>query len=176
MVRVPGAGEVPLSQLICLGRGVLFMEIERKFLVSQLPDGLEQWPHSPIEQAYLCRQPVVRVRREGETYTLTYKGEGLMEREEYNLPLSAQAYRHLLSKADPGVITKERYRIPLGPDTVELDVFSPPLAPLVLAEVEFGSRAQADAFLPPMWFGREVTCDPAYTNAALSQAGRPPAS
>ena len=147
------------------------MEIERKFLVSQLPEPLDRWPHSAIEQAYLCRRPVVRVRREGEVYTLTYKGEGLLEREEYNLPLTREAYLHLLAKADGAAIAKERYRIPLGPYTVELDRFAPPLAPLVLAEVEFDSRAQAEAFAPPPWFGREVTCDPAYTNAALSHAG-----
>ena len=145
------------------------MEIERKFLVAQLPDKLDRWPHSPIEQAYLCRRPVVRVRREGEEYTLTYKGEGLLEREEYNLPLDRESYRHLLAKADGGAITKERYRIPLGNHTVELDIFAPPLAPLMLAEVEFGSREEAESFAPPPWFGREVTYDPAYTNAALSQ-------
>ena len=151
------------------------MEIERKFLVARLPQPLERWPHSPIEQAYLCRRPVVRVRREGEVYTLTYKGEGLLEREEYNLPLTREAYLHLLAKADGDAIVKERYRIPLGPHTAELDLFAPPLAPLALVEVEFDSRAQAEAFTPPDWFGREVTQDPAYTNAALSQAGAPPA-
>lgn len=151
------------------------MEIERKFLVSRLPSQLDRFPHSVMEQAYLCRRPVVRVRQEGDVYTLTYKGEGLLEREEYNLPLDGEAYDHLLAKADGDPIAKERYRIPLGPHTIELDVFAPPLAPLVLAEVEFDSADQARAFSPPDWFGREVTCDPAYTNAALSQAGTPPA-
>ena len=150
------------------------MEIERKFLVAQLPDQLDRWPHNTIEQAYLCRRPVVRVRREGEEYTLTYKGAGLMEREEYNLPLDRDAYRHLLAKADGGAITKERYRIPLDGHTVELDLFAPPLAPLILAEVEFDTREEAEAFVPPAWFGREVTCDPCYTNAALSQRLTPP--
>lgn len=151
------------------------MEIERKFLVSRLPSQLDRFPHSVMEQAYLCRRPVVRVRQEGDVYTLTYKGEGLLQREEYNLPLNREAYHHLLAKADGQPITKQRYRIPLGPHTIELDVFAPPLAPLMLAEVEFDSPDQAQAFSPPDWFGREVTYDPAYTNAALSQAGAPPA-
>ena len=67
------------------------MEIERKFLVRQLPENLEQYPFHQIEQGYLCTKPVVRVRRQDDEYYLTYKGGGKMVREEYNLPLSAEA-------------------------------------------------------------------------------------
>ena len=49
------------------------MEIERKFLVTDLPFPLEQFPFHVIEQAYLCTEPVIRVRREDDTYYLTYK-------------------------------------------------------------------------------------------------------
>ena len=58
------------------------MEIERKFLVRSLPENLEQYPFHFIEQAYLCTSPVVRVRRQDNEYILTYKGKGLMVREE----------------------------------------------------------------------------------------------
>ncbi|MCD8331693.1 MAG: CYTH domain-containing protein [Oscillospiraceae bacterium] len=145
------------------------MEIERKFLLWQLPEKLEDCPHTSIEQAYLCTQPVVRVRRKGAEFWLTCKGEGLMARAEYELPLSEQAYLHLLSKADGRRIQKERYRVPWGERTVEVDVFQGDLAPLVMAEVEFSSVEEAEAFQPPAWFGREVTYDPAYTNAHFSQ-------
>lgn len=90
------------------------MEIERKFLVDTLPENLGQYPSEMIEQAYLCTDPVVRVRRQGKDFWLTYKGKGLMAREEYNLPLNETAYAHLLAKADGNIITKRRYRIPLG--------------------------------------------------------------
>ncbi len=149
------------------------MEIERKFIVPCPPENLEDYPHTTIEQGYLCTQPVVRVRRSGEEFWLTYKGSGLLVREEYNLPLTGEAYRHLLDKADGGRIQKERYRIPWQGHTVELDVFRGSLAPLVLAEVEFSSEREALDFCPPPWFGREVTYEPAYTNSSLSQ--RPPA-
>ena len=145
------------------------MEIERKFKVRQLPEQLEQYPRQRIEQAYLCTDPVVRVRRSNDDYYLTYKGAGLLAREEYNLPLTEEAYRHLLEKADGNRIAKDRYELPCGPYTIELDVFDPPFAPLVLAEVEFPGEAEALAFQPPAWFGEEVTYDPAYTNAALSR-------
>ena len=38
------------------------MEIERKFLIRQLPEHLEQYPCLQIEQGYLCTNPVVRLQ------------------------------------------------------------------------------------------------------------------
>lgn len=89
------------------------MEIERKFTVRSIPGNLSQYPHHLIEQGYLNTNPVVRVRREDDTYYLTYKGKGLMAREEYNLPLNEEAYRHLIQKADGNIIGKRRY-LPTG--------------------------------------------------------------
>ena len=145
------------------------MEIERKFLVSGLPEDYEKCPRHRIEQAYLCVSPVVRIRRSNDAYYLTYKGAGLLVREEANLSLTEESYRHLLTKADGNVIAKDRYCIPYEKYTIELDVFDPPFAPLVVAEVEFATEEEAMAFCPPAWFGTEVTYDPAYTNAALSR-------
>ena len=51
------------------------MEIERKFLVAAPPSGYEAFPFHQIEQAYLCTGPVVRIRREDQSYYLTYKSE-----------------------------------------------------------------------------------------------------
>ena len=70
----------------------------RKYLIKKLPEDLAQYPHMEMEQAYLCTEPVVRVRKEGEDYVLTYKSKGLMVREEYNLPLTKESYEHLLEK------------------------------------------------------------------------------
>ncbi|MCI6676212.1 MAG: CYTH domain-containing protein [Clostridiales bacterium] len=145
------------------------MEIERKYLLDKLPDNLEPYSFHFIEQCYLCTAPVVRVRREDDTYYLTYKGDGLLMREEYNLPLNQSSYEHLKSKADGQIITKKRYLIPLGDCyTVELDVFSGSYDGLFLAEVEFPSKEAADAFNPPNWFGKEVTFDPRYHNSYMS--------
>ncbi len=149
------------------------MEIERKFTVKRMPDDWARYPRKRIEQAYLCTRPVVRVRRKGEEFWLTCKGEGFLVREEYELPLTEEAYRHLLSKADGRVIVKDRFQIPWEGYTIELDVFDAPLAPLVLAEVEFPTEEEALAFCPPEWFGRDVTWDPAYSNASLSRKDVP---
>lgn len=43
---------------------------------------------------------------------MTYKGAGLMVREEYNLPLTKEAYDHLVQKIDGRLIEKTRYLIP----------------------------------------------------------------
>lgn len=145
------------------------MEIERKFKVKYFPENWETYPKRRIEQGYLSTGPVVRVRRDNADYYLTYKGAGVLAKEEYNLPLTEESYRHLVEKADGLVIRKDRYCIPYGPYTIELDIFDPPLSPLAVAEVEFPTETEAKAFQPPDWFGEEVTYDRAYSNASLSK-------
>lgn len=164
------------------------MEIERKFTITSLPENLSAYPCHIIEQAYLNTDPVVRIRRQDDTYYLTYKGRGLLAREEYNLPLNEASYYHLREKADGNIISKKRYVIPIdhpqfdatylssGKDSidqlslsVELDIFEAPFAPLVIAEVEFPDKETAEAFLPLDWFSQDVTNDPAYHNSNLSR-------
>lgn len=144
------------------------MEIERKYLIKVLPDNLDQFPVRLIEQGYLSTEPVVRVRRDNDLYELTYKSKGLMIREEYNMPLDALSYAHLLKKADGHIITKRRYMIPYNEHTIELDVFEGVHAPLILAEVEFKNEESCNSFTPPDWFGADVTFEKTYHNSNLS--------
>ena len=161
------------------------MEIERKFTIKELPADLESYPFHHIEQAYLNETPVIRIRRQDEEYYMTYKGSGMMAREESNLPLNREAYYHLREKADGRIISKKRYLIPLphpsfqksdklpAPPsdyslTIELDIFDPPFAPLTMAEVEFGSREAAEAFIPPDWFDEDVTYREEYHNSDMA--------
>ena len=148
------------------------MEIERKFLISKenLPADLDAYPHHKLEQGYLSTAPVVRIRKEDDNYYLTYKSKGLMTREEYNLPLNAEAFAHLKEKIDGILIQKRRYLIPLTDKlTIELDVFEGELAPLQLAEVEFETKEEAEHFVPPAWFGEDVTFSSRYHNSTLSK-------
>ena len=146
------------------------MEIERKFLITDLPFPVDGYPSHLIEQAYLNTEPVIRIRREDENYYMTYKSKGLMVREEYNLPLTKEAYDHLLPKSDGNIITKKRICIPLTDTlTAELDIFSGAFAPLRLVEVEFPDEESANGFIPPEWFGQEVTFSTAYHNSTLSK-------
>lgn len=149
------------------------MEIERKYLIkaiNTLPFNLNDYPHHEIEQAYLNTEPVIRVRRKGNDYYLTYKSKGLLAREEYDLPLNQAAYEHLLEKADGNILTKTRYEIPLDDHLIiELDIFHGKFEGLILAEVEFPSLEEAENFTPPEYFGEDVTFSTEYQNSTLSQ-------
>lgn len=145
------------------------MEIERKFLINKMPDRLDTYSFHTIEQGYICTDPVVRIRRQDENYILTCKGRGMLAREECNLPMSKEAYDHLKTKVEGNFIAKRRYLIPLENNlTIELDIFDPPFSPLVLAEVEFPDKESASSFVPPTWFGKDVTYDKRYHNSYLS--------
>lgn len=165
------------------------MEIERKFTIKKLPDDLSNYECLELEQGYLCTDPVVRVRKENDHYYMTYKGKGLLAREEANLPLTKESYEHLAPKADGLVIKKSRYVIPIDnpvfdmellkqnditelPDDlelkIELDVFRVPSG-LIMAEVEFPSVELANAYIPPEWFLEDVTDNKAYHNSNMSK-------
>lgn len=146
------------------------MEIERKFLIRNLPENLEEFPSHKIEQGYLCTNPVVRIRREDDSYILTYKSKGMMSREEYNLPLTKEAYLHLCTKTDGIFIEKTRYIIPEKNGLkIELDIFHGAHEGLILAEVEFPNEEAALAYEPPKWFSQDVTFSSEYHNSYLSQ-------
>ena len=151
------------------------MEIERKYTIKKLPENLDSYPYHIIEQGYLSTNPVVRVRRQDDDFYLTYKGGGMMMREEYNLPLTSESYAHLIAKSDGNIISKKRYLIPARefiPDstlTIELDIFTEPFTPLIIAEIEFTSEEESNTFVPPDWFLEDVTYDKTYHNSFLSQ-------
>lgn len=145
------------------------MEIERKYLIRRLPENLSQYQCKKIAQGYICTNPVVRIRKSDDEYYLTYKGKGLMAREEYNLPLTQEGYEHMRPKIDGRLIEKSRYLIPLeGKLTAELDIFEGDLAPLIIVEVEFDSLDAANSFIPPEWFGEDVTESRKYHNSNLA--------
>lgn len=147
------------------------MEIERKFLIKkeQLPQNLESYPCSTLEQAYIITNPVLRIRKKNDSYILTYKGQGLMTREEVEFPLTKEAYEKLLTKTDGNIITKTRYIIPENNNlTIELDIFSGIFEGLYLAEVEFPDEETALQYHAPEWFGPEVTNENTFHNSTLS--------
>lgn len=145
------------------------MEIERKFLIKELPNNLDSYKFHIIEQAYLTTEPVIRIRRQDNDYYMTYKGKGLLSHEEYNLPLTEEAYYTLKSKADGNIISKKRYLIPYKQYTIELDIFDIPFKPLILAEVEFPTEKEAETFIPPKWFDVDVTNNREYYNSNMSR-------
>ncbi|MDQ2630566.1 MAG: CHAD domain-containing protein [Actinomycetota bacterium] len=151
-------------------------EIERKFLLDQLPAELEQNPAADIEQGYLtiAKDAEVRVRRRGESFTLTFKRGDGEEREEAEVELDSRQFHALWKTTEGRRLTKRRYLVSLGDGLrAEVDVYFGPLAGLRVVEVEFPSREAAASFQAPSWFGREVTGDKRYANQALAIGGIP---
>jgi CYTH domain-containing protein len=151
------------------------MEIERKFLVEQLPQGLDVHPSREIEQGYLAitDDVEVRLRRYGDESFLTVKSSGNESRIEEEIEIDRRRFDSLWPLTDGRRIQKRRYRIPIGDLALELDVYHGDLEGLLTAEVEFSSLADAAAFVPPGWVGRDVTDDSRYKNKRLATHGRP---
>ena len=150
------------------------MEIERKFLVREVPAG--DHPASHIRQGYVAIASdggEVRVRDRGGDCTLTVKhGVGVV-REEHETVISADLFEALWPSTEGRRVEKRRVLVPLGRLTAEVDVFEGALAGLVVAEVEFATLEEAEAFVAPAWFGPEVSEDERYKNQSLALHGAP---
>lgn len=145
------------------------MEIERKYLIKSLPENLNDYPHDMISQAYICTNPVIRIRKKNEKYILTVKSSGMMVREETELDIPEESFYKLLTKAEGNIIKKTRYYIPEKDGlTIELDIFEGKFEGMIMAEVEFPDITQAQSYTPPSWFGEEVTNDRRFHNSSLS--------
>lgn len=148
-------------------------EIERKYLLAAKPDDLP--PGSSIRQGYLAVDgpTEVRVREADGRCTLTVKGGHGLERAEVELAIDAEAFAGLWPLTQGRQLDKTRHLVAIGEQTAEVDVYRGALDGLVVAEVEFASLAEADAFEPPAWLGRDVTGERGWSNAALAADGRP---
>jgi adenylate cyclase len=153
------------------------LEIERKFLVDAMPDGLDA-RSSTIEQGYLAIDAdgtEVRIRRRDGTSTLTVKSGGGLARAEEELDIDDAAFERLWPLTAGRRIEKVRHVIPTDVPGVgiELDEYGGDLAGLLVAEVEFPGEDAAGAFTPPDWFGADVTDDRRFKNQRLAVDGRP---
>jgi CYTH domain-containing protein len=143
-------------------------EIERKFLVIG-----EDWRAlargTRYRQGYLStvKERTVRVRTIDDAGFLTVKGltVGATRVEyEYEIP-AAEADEMLDTLCEQPIIEKNRYKIPFGGLTWEVDEFLGINAGLTVAEVELESEEQS--FTKPDWIGEEVSDDPRYFNSNL---------
>jgi adenylate cyclase len=156
------------------------LEIERKFLVIA-----EDWRAlarraQRCRQGYLSRPPglTVRVRRMGETASLTVKGprDGIA-REEFEYPIPVQDAEAMLRLCTTPLVRKVRHEVPCGGRTWVVDEYQGRAKGLVVAEVELD--APDEAVEAPGWLGAEVTHDMRYRNwaiamgALLTSAARP---
>lgn len=145
------------------------MEIERKFLMPCMPDvsGLSS---CEIEQGYISREPEIRVRRKGDKFYITFKGKGDLSRAETEISVSETEYNELCSfVTSKRIIKKTRTEIPLENGLVaEADEYHGELCGFFAVEVEFASEDEARSFVPPAWFGRELTYEDRVKNMNLA--------
>jgi adenylate cyclase len=155
----------------------LTAEIERKFRVGDPPADVFSTPSDQIEQGYLVADGSVeiRLRRKGDLHLITVKkGHGEV-RDETEVELEPGQFASLWPLTEGWRVSKRRHRIPLEEGlTAEMDVYSGPLEGLVTVEVEFGSEEESASFVPPDWFGEELTGDRRYSNQQMATEGLPP--
>ena len=148
-------------------------EIEKKFLVKNPPD-LDFCDFFDIEQFYLLKDDIafnsLRARKSNESYFLTFKsGKGLSRIEE-EFEISCFNFEYCEKIRISKNIKKTRYRYLLKKSALisEIDFFKDSYDGLIVVEVEFVSEEEANNFLPPFWFGREVTNEKEYLNITMA--------
>ena len=151
-------------------------EIERKFLVARVPS-LDAFEAHELRQGYVTAQSdsiELRVRQKDDAHFMTIKSGDGIQRAETEIAMNAAQFSAIWPLTVGRRLEKVRHigRLP-GGLTLELDIFKGRLAPLALVEVEFATLESAQAFVPPDWFGAEVTEDKRYNNKALAVHGAP---
>ena len=146
------------------------IEIERKWLVNEPPQ-LAKRKKVRINQGYLAvnaKGTEVRLRRQNDKHFQTIKTGTGLQRGEIEVALSPKQFKSLWPATRGHRLEKVRYTLKWRGHTIELDIYKKELSGLVIAEVEFKSKKEAEAFLPPKWFGEEVTDDKSYKNVNLA--------
>lgn len=95
----------------------------------------------------------MRLRRIGHEQWLTLKLRDGMARDEVTIALSSADSALLWPLTAGRRLRKTCCHVPLGPLTVEIDIYHGTPEGLVVAEVEFKDEASWRAFVPPNWSG-----------------------
>lgn len=153
------------------------LEVERKFRLEREPDWLRDCDSTRIEQGYLAIEGAggaeVRLRRRSRETLLTVKRGSGRTRTEEEIALGPEQFDALWPLTEGRRVEKVRYLVPIETGEIEVDVFNGELAGMLVAEMEFDSEAESDAFEPPDWLGTEVTGDDRYANETLAVRGLP---
>ena len=149
------------------------IEIEKTFLIKNLPQNLSDYKFVKIKQGYLSPSPSpLRIRQKDNYFEITkkipLKQGDYSSVEEINIPLTEFEFQKLWNLTDRH-LEKTRYFIPLSDGLIgELDIFENDLQGLYFIEIEFSSKEQMDSFVAPDWFGKDITQDDFSTNSFLA--------
>ena len=151
------------------------IEIERKFLVSELPKFivLDDYEKMEIIQTYLndtLDSMSVRVRNiNNEKFFLETKNRGTLKRNEIYIPITKEEYDNIFEANKTKTVYKTRYILNKTENAVlSLDVYKEELEGLMI--VEYESKIEKDVldFKPKYWYEIEVTEDVRYKNLYLA--------
>jgi CYTH domain-containing protein len=147
-------------------------EIERKFLVTELPSDLKSCENRPIEQGYFAASrdgTQVRLRKAGARCSLTFKRGRGIKREEWEIALIPEQFNELWPTTEGRRLRKTRYDFLYRDHIIEVDIYEGVNQGLIVAEVEFDDEKQCASFEPPEWFGKEVSGKSRYSNVKLAR-------
>lgn len=155
------------------------MEIERKFLLNEFVQNvlpLNKLRKHQIKQYYVQIGDVEeRYRRKDNLYfhTIKRRVDSGLQREEIETECTKEDFEANKNHIVGNMIEKDRYIFPYGEHKIEIDVYAGALKGLLIGEVEFQTKDEAALFLPPVFFGAEVTLDKRYKNQSLAINGAP---
>ncbi len=153
------------------------LEIERKYILTGLPDSLNGKPSMLIDQGWLPGTKIQeRLRRtrsaEGIRYYRTVKSGSGLVRSQVEERISKKTFEDLWPLTERKRIRKRRYKVADGNLTWEIDRFLD--RELVLAEVELPTaetEVSIPAWLEP-FLVREVTTNVKYQNVNLARRAK----
>ena len=138
------------------------IELEKTFLLKEIPQGLEQCRKIENLDIYIplsARHPILRLRKKGDFFEMTKKSpiaNDKSEQKEQTISLSEEEFNEL-SKISGKRLKKNRYYYPWNNMTAELDLFQESLEGLVTIDFEFDSIEEKRDFIMPDFCLVEIT-------------------
>ena len=149
-------------------------EVEKTFIVKEMPQLKKEEiaDIAKVIQDYILKDGSgeLRIRkvtnkREGTKYDMAVKvGNGMIRSEVYKL-LTQDEWKQLKLVSKATLI--QTLIVPVSNEFV-IHIYGGKLKGLVLVEVEFPSVKEANRFIPPYWFGKEVTNDIRFRGKSLA--------
>ncbi len=133
------------------------MEIVRKWLVKEMPE-LTGLVKTDFERGFLFIDDniEVRVQKQGESYELERKQKiSNISSEEQKIEITQAEYTHFLTLCKQTIL-RDCYILKGNPD-IEIKIYHGDFKGLIRIEVDFINEAEANCFVTPNWFGKEIS-------------------
>ena len=132
-------------------------EIERKFLIKELPD-LNIYEKISYERYFLFinENSEIRIQKKANKYEFERKeNKNNLSSKKQKFEISEEEFEQL-SKISKQVIIRNSYKISDKPN-ITIKIYEWKYKGLKRVEVEFENEQEAKLFKPLIWFGKEIT-------------------